>query len=167
MGAHSKRALRTLYEAPIQYYQSQSDHYFNSRMYNFSEDGLYFESIHALEPESRITIMMPNYAPETAGPEAFQSYLVEIRWCQDRSEQEKPRYGVGVRILEKSHSRSTDTEPQKRQSCDLCGDMFDKASICLMDGSICLCPNCFQHLDDMSEGHIKSNIKRFLIGNVL
>jgi len=70
-------------------------------MYNFSEDGLYFESIHALEPESRITIMMPNYAPETAGPEAFQSYLVEIRWCQDRSEQEKPRYGVGVRILEK------------------------------------------------------------------
>ena len=167
MGTHSERAPRTSYEAPIQYFHAQSDHYYNSRMYNFSEGGLYFESLQALEPDSKINIMMPNYSPETAGPEAFQSYLAEIRWCQDRSDQKLSRYGVGVRILEKSHSRFIQTEPRNRLSCDMCGKRFDAASICLMDGSICLCPHCFQRLDTMPEDHIKSSIKRFLIGNVL
>ena len=167
MGTYPKRAPRTSYKAPIQYFHPQSDHYFNSSMYNFSEDGLYFESIHALEPNSKMTITMQNYSPGASGPEAFQSYLAEIRWCLDRSDQSSARYGVGVRILEKTHTRSTETEVKQHQSCDLCGDEFDKASICLMDGSICLCPGCYQHLDTMPDGQIKSSIKRFLIGNVL
>jgi len=136
-------------------------------MTNFSEDGLCFESIHVMQPKSKITIRMPNYAPGSSGPEAFQSYLAEIRWCQDRSDPKRTRYRVGVRILERSRSRSTPAEPKRRQDCDLCGEGFDAASICLMDGSICLCPGCFKHLDAMPDGHIKSNIKRFLIGNVL
>ena len=167
MGTHSKRPSRTSYEAPIQYFHSQSDHYYNSRMYNYSEGGLYFESFKALAPDSKINIIMPNYSPDTSGPEAFHSYLAEIRWCQDRSDPKLSRYGVGVRILERSHSRHPHTEPQKRQFCDLCGKRFDAASICLMDGSICLCPLCFEHLDSMPEDHIKSDIKRLLIGNVL
>ena len=56
---------------------------------------------------------------------------------------------------------------QKRQACDLCGELMLTASVCRLDGLICLCQNCFHRMDEMPESNIKSSIKRFLDGNVL
>jgi hypothetical protein len=58
-------------------------------------------------------------------------------------------------------------ENQKRQTCDLCGELMLTASVCRLDGSICLCQNCFHRMGEMPEGDIKYSIKRFLNGNVL
>ena len=168
MITHSRRNfLRKPYEAPIQYLYMQQDRYYNSRMYNFSEGGLYFDSLQPLEPNSKINIIMPNYSPETDGPEAYRSYLAVIRWCQKISEEKSSQFGVGVKILERSHERTTNIEPQQRQTCDLCDKLLLMASVCRIDGSICVCPDCFDRLDDMPEGNIKSGIKRILDGNVL
>ena len=97
MQAHSRRIFpRNQYEAPIQYLYLQPDRYYNSRMYNFSQGGLYFEPFQPLELSSQINIIMPNYSPDTNGPEAFQSYLAVIRWCQKLSDEKSSRFGVGV-----------------------------------------------------------------------
>ena len=59
-------------------------------------------------------------------------------------------------------------ENQKRQTCDLCGELILTESVCRLDGSICLCSDCFHRMDEMPEGgNIKFSIKRFLDGNVL
>ena len=168
MQPHSRRNfLRNQYEAPIQYTHLQPDRYYNSRMYNFSRGGMYFEPLQSLELNSQINIIMPNYSPNTDGPEAFQSYLAVIRWCQKRSDKKSERFGVGVEIIERSHERFINIETQKRQTCDLCGEVMLTASVCRLDGSICLCSNCFHRMDEMPDGDIKSSIKRFLDGNVL
>ena len=165
---HSRRIFpRKQCEAPIQYLYLQPDRYYNSRIYNFSEGGLYFEPFQPLEINSQVNIIMPNYAPDTDGPEAFQSYLAVIRWCQVKSGEKSPRFGVGVEIIERSHERFADIETQKRQLCELCTKSLPPASVCRIDGSICVCPDCFRRLDEMPEGQVKSSIKRFLDGNVL
>ena len=168
MQAKSRRIYpRNQYEAPIQYQSSQPDRYFNSRMYNFSQGGLYFEPLQPLEPNTKINIIMPNYSPDTNGPEAYQSYLAVIRWCQKLSDEKSSRFGVGAEIIERSHERSVNIETQRRQSCGLCDKLLLKASVCLIDGSICLCPDCYQRFNEMQEGSLKSSIKSFLDGNVL
>ena len=168
MQTHSRRIFpRKQYEAPIQYLYLQQDRYYNSRMYNFSRDGLYFEPFQSLELNRQINIIMPNYSPDTKGPEAFQSYLAVIRWCQKLPDEKSSRFGVGVEIIERSHERFINIETQKSKSCDLCGELMLTASVCRLDGSICLCSNCFHRLDEMAESDIKFSIKRFLKGKVL
>ena len=168
MQAHSRRIFpRNQYEAPIHFLYSQPDRYYNSQMYNFSQGGLYFEPIQFLEPHTQINIIMPNYSPDTNGPEAFQSYLAVVRWCQKLPDEKSSRFGVGVEIIERSHDRFINLETQKKKSCDLCGELMLTASVCRLDGSICLCPDCFHRLDEMPESDIKSGIKRYLDGNVL
>jgi hypothetical protein len=168
MQTHSRRNFpRNQYEAPIQYLYSQPDRYFNSRMYNYSPGGMYFEALESLELNSQIKIIIPNYSPDADGPEASQSYLAEIRWCQKLADQKSSRFGVGVEIIKSIPERFKNIETQKRQTCDLCGKWMLTASVCRLDGSICLCQDCFHRMDEMPESNIKSGIKRFLNGNVV
>ena len=154
-------------EAPVQYVYRQPDLYYNSRVLNYCEDGMYFESIQPLELNSQVRIIMPNYSSEASGPEAFQSYLAEIRWCQKIPDEKPSQFGVGVEILEKSYERLTKIEPQSRQTCDRCDALLTTASVCRINGSICLCPDCFDRLEEIPEGRVKSDIKRILDRNVL
>jgi len=168
MQAQSRRKFqRYQYEAPIQYLYLQPDRYYNSRALNYSERGLYFESFQSLDLNSQISIIMPNYSSGANGPDAFQSYLAVIRWCKKISDKKSSRFGIGVEILEKSHERPTSLEIQKRQACDLCDAILLMDSVCRIDGSICLCPDCYDRWDEMPEGKIKAGIKRFLDRNVL
>jgi len=136
-------------------------------MYNYSKGGMYFEPLKSLELNSQINIIMPHYSPDKKGPEAFQSYLAVVRWCQKLPDKKSARFGVGVEIKKRSHERSINIETQKRQTCDLCGELMLTASVCILDGSICLCQGCHHRLDEMPEGDIKFSIKRLLNGNVL
>jgi hypothetical protein len=162
-----RRYPREPYEAPIQYVYLQPDRYYTARMYNFSQTGLYFEPAHHLEPNTQIKIIMPNYAPDGNGPESFQSYSGVIRWCRQLSEEIPSRFGVGVEIIEKSHERFITLETQKQKSCELCDELLLAESVCRLDGTICLCPNCFHHFHKIPESNIKSSVKRFLDGNVI
>ena len=154
-------------EAPVQYIYRQPDCYYNSQIVNYSEDGLYFRSFQPLEPNSQIRIIMPNYSSGASGPEAYQSYMAAVRWCQKISDDKLPQFGVGVEILEKSHERLANTGPQARQTCDGCDTELQAASVCRINGSICLCPDCFDRLEKIPEGKVKSDIKRILDGNIL
>ncbi len=168
MQTHSRRNFpRNQCEAPIQYMYLQPDRYYNSRTYNFSEGGMFFKSLHPLRVNSQINITMPNYSPNAQGPEAFSSYVAEVRWCQKISDEKSSQFGVGVKILDKSQELQPKIEKPQHHSCDLCDKSLLAASVCRIDGSICLCPDCFDRLDEMPEGQVKSGIKRLLDGNVL
>ncbi|MCP4263134.1 MAG: hypothetical protein GY774_37340 [Planctomycetes bacterium] len=55
MQTQSRRIFpRNQYEAPLQYLSDEPDRYYNSRMFNFSHGGLYFEPFQSLEPKTQI-----------------------------------------------------------------------------------------------------------------
>lgn len=166
--SQSKRKFtRHRCQTPIQFLYRQPDRYFNSQVSDYSEAGLHFRSMQPLEINSQIRIIMPGYSPQASGPEAYQSYTAAVRWCQKISDKKSSRFGVGVEILEKSHERLTEIGPRTRQTCDRCDASLPAASVCRIDGSICLCPDCFDRLEKIPEGSLKSDIKRILDGNVL
>jgi hypothetical protein len=168
MQTQSKRkSERSPCETPIQFLYLQPDQYHNSHVFNYSDKGLFFKSMQPLEPDSQISIIMPDYSPRATGPEAYQSYKAAVRWCRKISDEKSSQFGVGVEILEKSHERLTDIEPRTRQNCDRCDALLTTASVCRLDGSICLCPECFDRLEEIPEGIVKSDIKRILDGNVI
>jgi hypothetical protein len=119
MPTESKRKFeRSQCEAPIQFLPSQPDRYYNSSIFNYSEEGLFFESMQPLELDSQIRILMPGYSPQASGPEAFQSYTAAVRWCQKVSDEKSSQFGVGVEILEKSHDRLAHIATPVSQTCD-------------------------------------------------
>ena len=166
MATQSRRAFRrSHYEAPIKYLNGDPDYYYKCRMFNFSEGGLYFEPLHSFAPEAQVTIVMDNHSPGSYGPEAYRSYLGSVRWCQELSHADPQRFAIGVEFLEKSHSiRGLDVD-EHDYTCDLCGKLTSAASICRLDGSACLCPQCFKHWERIPEGLVKKSIERFLDGN--
>ena len=168
MAIQTRRAFRrNHYEAPIKYLNGDPNYYYKCRMFNFSEGGLYFEPMHSFSPESQVTIVMANHSPGTYGPEAYRSYLARIRWCRELSHDDTSRFAVGVEFQEKSHGLSGVDADDHDYPCDLCGGLTSAASICRLDGSACLCPQCFKHWNGIPEGIIKNSIHRFLDGNVL
>lgn len=168
MGAYSKRAYpRIQNEGPIKFTHYRQGHYFDSRMYNSSKGGMYFEPDHALEPESKIYIVMVNYSPAAYGAEAYRCYKAIIRWCRQVSDKEASHYGVGVQFLEKSHEILDPDLQGLKRACDLCGVMVSDDDIHKTDDFVYLCPHCFKHLNAFPDGIIKENIERFLIGNVI
>ena len=133
MAVETPRAFpRTQYEAPIKYLNVNPDYIYMTRMYSFSDGGLYFESFQSLMPDLQIYIIMTNYAPESDGPEAYQSYLANIRWCHKLPQTDTPRYGVGVEFLEKSHTLFGVEDNESRTACDLC-ETATGAGACLPD----------------------------------
>lgn len=168
MAATIKRGFpRVQHEAPITYLNVNQNHIFLTRMYSFSEGGLYFESFQSLVPDLHIYIIMTNYAPGSNGPEAYQSYLAKIRWCHKLPQIDTPRYGVGVEFLEKSHTRFGFRENESGHCCDLCDTDTTSELVCRIDDYICLCPPCFDYLEMISTGSVKESIMRFINGNVI
>ena len=168
MAAKTHRAFpRTQYEAPIKYLNVDPNYVYMTRMHSFSKGGLYFESFQCLTPDLQIYIIMTNYSPNSEGPEAYQSYLAKIRWCHKLPQVDKPRYGVGVEFLEKSHALLGVEGIERRSACDMCEAEAQPELVCRMDDHICLCLACFNQLEVLVPGIVKRSVIRFLNGNVI
>jgi hypothetical protein len=155
------------YEAPILYARVGSDSYYDSRMYNFSEGGMYFEPERPLAPESDLSIIMVNYDPGTFGPEAYKSYIAKTRWCTEVTRAERHRFGVGAKFLSKSHEIPVADLCKMRVHCDLCGKLCGSGEIKQTEDYFNLCRHCLKHMNAMPDGSIKESIHRFLSGNVV
>ena len=168
MKVYAKRAYpRNNYEAPIMYARIGTDDYSDSRMYNFSRNGLYFEPKQPLVPESDIVVVMVNYAPGTFGPEAYRSYAAKIRWCREIPQRKADLYGVGVELFARSNEILNPEIRETVHTCDLCGELCPSENIRLTEDHFLLCDNCDKHMGAMPNGMIKDSINRFLAGNVL
>jgi Tfp pilus assembly protein PilZ len=82
--------------------------YASSRMFNFSKDGLYFESNAVLEAGEKIFIGIEN-SPYVDNPGTYECYHAEICWRQEL-EYSRFKYGYGVRYC----LTDTDWDPESR-----------------------------------------------------
>lgn len=158
---------RIRHEAKIMYAPADSDAYRESRMYDFSQGGMYFEGMEALPPFSDVQIRMKEYTPGGYGPEAFRWYLANIRWRRELNGNGAFRYGFGVRFVKKSHAAMGMDAPMGAQPCDLCGELGPPPQIRIHSDSTTFCGSCDKHLGALPDGFLKDCIHRFVAGNVV
>ena len=81
-----------------------STQYFQGKMANYSQNGLYFESESALQPGTSILIRVQNNLDVGRAfefKEGFRSIsLGEVKWCKEIISESSTYYGVGVRYYE-------------------------------------------------------------------
>jgi hypothetical protein len=168
MTAQTKRAFtRTRHEVPIRYGYENTDRYFDSKIYNSSKGGMYFETDHALKLDSNINIAMENFPPVLSDRQILKHCTAEVRWCRKLSSADPPRYGVGARVLTKCDEVSKASIHGINLECDLCGKIASSKECHQSDDLVCLCSCCFTHLETLSEGETKESIRRFLTKNVI
>jgi hypothetical protein len=168
MTAQTKRAFtRTRYEAPIRYGYENMNRYFDSKMYNSSKGGMYFETDHALKSDSNINIAMENSSPVLSDRQILKPCMAEVRWCRKLSSTDPPRYGVGARFLTKWDEISKASIHGMNLECEWCGEITSYKELHKTDDHVYLCSRCFARLEALPEGEIKENIRRFLIKNVI
>ena len=158
---------RTAYHAPIQYALLNTQQFRSTRTYDYSNDGLCYETDQPLNIESEVCIVMDNYVPGKAGPEGYRSYVAQIRWLQLQSSNGVDRYAAGAQIVARSH-KILDTEallPQ--QICDLCGAMKPAHRIVADEKGVQLCDQCRRHYYSIPSAKIRQCVERYLLGNVI
>ncbi len=158
---------RVHYEADIQYAPADAGAYLDSRMYNYSRMGMYLEVPQFLAPGGDVLIRMKDYAPDAHGPEAYQSYVANIRWCREIEDLDYPLFGLGVQFLERHHSVLEAPVRSKAVTCDLCGDPTNPVECRVGEDPLRFCAGCHKHLEGLPDGKIKACIHRFLLGNVV
>ena len=84
-------------KAPIIYAYQDSDQFSNAQMCNYCEGGMCFEAGNAIEPGSKIYIMMENFSPDAVDAEFYEGYRAEVRWCRKISLENKEEFAVGVK----------------------------------------------------------------------
>ena len=89
----SKRYQR---KSPVMLEDFRTGFYYNGTMYNYSDDGIYFESNYAPRPGRKIHIKVDDL-PELRTPHV---YLAEVRWRKPLTESASSySYGVGIRYF--------------------------------------------------------------------
>lgn len=158
---------RVPYESEILYAPGETEAFRESRMYNLSKGGLYFETPELLPEFSNVQIKMKEGASPTEELVPFQSYVAGIRWRQEVQHNGAAVYGFGVRFLERRQETSKSPVIVEEVCCDVCGDRKNRRE-CRMDTDfVVYCPLCHNHVDRLPKGKIKDCIHRFLSGNVV
>ena len=97
-----RRHVRHRCEAVIKWSYFNQEVYFNARLINFSDDGVYFEADRELKPGVSIFLDMKTISSTMVRSKDHQRprsvSLGEVQWCIDLSERHQARYGVGVRF---------------------------------------------------------------------
>jgi Tfp pilus assembly protein PilZ len=87
---------RTLYETPVTQENLDSGVFTYCKMYNYSKDGLYFESDTKLSPGEEIFIGIEN-SPYHPDPGVYECYHATIRWREEKKDSAY-KFGYGVRF---------------------------------------------------------------------
>ena len=158
---------RTAYHAPIQYALLNTRQFRPTRTYDYSRDGLCYETDQPLEIESEVCIIMDNYVPGQDGPEGYRSYVARIRWLQLLSRNGADRYAAGAQIVARSHEVLATEAQMPKQFCDLCAAVKPAHRIELTESGLELCRQCSRHFHNIPSDKIRQCVERYLLGNVL
>ena len=78
-----------------------SDRYFDAKMLNYSEGGLYFESDSAPLPKTGLYIRIEENLNESSKVGVHAGFrmitLGEVRWCHEITNKDIIKYGIGVK----------------------------------------------------------------------
>jgi len=99
--AKKRRHVRHKCEAVIECSYFNQEIYFEAKLLNFSEGGVYFKTDHDLKPGATIFLkmnMVSSSKINSLDPEHPRSVsLGEVKWRMDLSGSDQSCYGVGVR----------------------------------------------------------------------
>ena len=88
---------RFCYELPVIIEECATGIYFNARMYNYSLQGMYFESDLSLLSGARVNVWLSNLA----GSSSPDINFAEVRWCEEiTGAVVLYNYGAGIRYHE-------------------------------------------------------------------
>lgn len=158
---------RVPFEAPVLLAEEDSNFYRESCLWNFSKNGMYFETSEPFSPDSLLRIRMVDYSPEGCGPEAFQWYLANVQWRRAIQRDGQYLYGMGAKIMQRSHESLENISYAHTLSCDLCGDQQARSNIHVASDFLAFCQDCDDRVERAPESMAKRSLLRFLKGNVL
>jgi hypothetical protein len=110
---------------------------------------------------------MEDYSPGGNGPEAFQWYLANVQWRRAIQRDGQNLFGMGAKIMQRSHESLENFSHGSIVSCDLCGDDRVRSDVHVDPEFLAFCRDCDEHLEVVPEGRVKQSLFRFLKGNVL
>jgi hypothetical protein len=78
-------------------YNNKSKAYYTPAvMYNYTTQGIYFESDYALQPGSDVHIKVEDQPKGRHIIGADKRYKAKVKWCKEIAESDPSRFGVGV-----------------------------------------------------------------------
>ncbi len=157
---------RIICEADIQYAPAEEKDLVESRAFNFSRGGMYLETPEWFPTNTFLRILMNGYEPHAEGPEAFQSYLANIRWRQEVQGNGGRIYGLGVQFLERHHGVLERPVRVEWVNCDVCNDFVKRSETRLTDDLVRICQGCRTDLGCLPDGKLNDCIQRYLSGNI-
>jgi hypothetical protein len=158
---------RKTYHLPIEYALLNSDRFEQAHTYDYSAEGLCYESPSKIEPDTEVCIVMQNYTPGRSGPEAYRSYVARIKWINPISNNGGNRYAAGAQIVARSHEVLSTEEKLPRVACDLCDSLEPLNRIRQISEGVYLCRQCLKHFNRIPSEKIRQCVERFLVGNVI
>jgi Tfp pilus assembly protein PilZ len=108
---------RTLYETPVSQENLDSGVFTYCTMYNYSKDGLYFESNTQLNPGEEIFIGIEN-SPYCPAPDVYECYHAVIRWRKNISDSNY-KFGYGVKFFNPDARAATTVQKLVSETGDL------------------------------------------------
>jgi len=94
----------------ITYEDLDAGRYVRSRMYNYSQEGFYFESDLKLEAGEKILVGIKN-SPYVDPPGTYECYPVEIQWRRE-PETSPFKYAYGVKFVDRPSGSAPPKEPR-------------------------------------------------------
>jgi len=162
-----RASQRTPHQVPIRYALLDSDRFHATRTYDFSTNGLCYETRRPIDPGTHVCIVMEHYDPQRTGLEAFRSYVAAVRWNQLISRNGTERYATGARFVTRSHDLITAQNQLPLHVCDLCGAQRSLNQLAPTQAGAHLCAQCLKHYHSIPAGKIRQCVERYLLGNVI
>jgi hypothetical protein len=161
-----RKYSRRLKDIPIIYAEHNAKTYCKAVMRNNSKDGMYFETDSPIQSSTDLYIKWQDRRHEILESEPFKAYRARMKWCQQVSEDQPMRFGIGVQYVAKSHLLYGINIDNVNNPCDFCENLVTDRALHLTETGLLLCLPCLHYLESLSPIAEKA-VERFLIGNVI
>ena len=90
--------------------------------YNYSLNGMYFETRNPLDPDSPVYIKIKDFSRYSSGLEAHEGHHAEVKWCQKKNYETNFSYSIGAQFYEAlahsddSRGKYSEAEPLLKRS---------------------------------------------------
>ena len=158
---------RNKVDVPLQYTVPKTKELAVTRLLNFCQGGIYFESHLPLAPDCETTIVIPDIFAKSPDLDTHVSYNVRIRWCKEYEEPRDSVFGIGAQLLDKIEYITKAKSLESNSTCDLCDQLIVGESVCRLEGAVCLCLPCYKHLEELPEGPARESVLRYINRSVL
>ena len=149
---------------PISFIRDDDNLYYPATTYDLSTNGMSFESNHTFFKGECFFIKMDKPVSEFRLGHPYDACVARVKWCRRKTIDS--HYKVGVQRLSKAKIAKKENIERANISCELCGRNLIKGGV-NTDDHFFLCLNCFTHLSQLPGKILKSNLNRFMMGNII